>query len=47
MTGERRRRRGLAREIAGEAWGLAVEVLVTGAAILVALGLAALILLVA
>jgi len=47
MTTEPRRRRGILREAAGEAWGLVVEVIVVGVAVLVALALAALALLVA
>jgi hypothetical protein len=46
MTTERRRRRGIGREAVSELWGLAIEVLVVGVAVLVAMMLAALILLV-
>ena len=45
--GAERRRRGLLREAAGEIWGLVLEVAVVGAAVLVALVLAAVVLLVA
>jgi len=47
MTTEPRRRRGILREAAGEAWGLLVEVIVVGLAALLALAVAALVLLVA
>ncbi len=47
MTTEPRHRRGILRVAAGEMWGLLLEVLVVGAAIVVALALAALVLLVA
>ena len=47
MTTEPRRRRGALREAGGEAWGLVVEVLVVGVAVVGALALAGLILLVA
>ncbi|MFH1330478.1 MAG: hypothetical protein ABIJ48_07510 [Actinomycetota bacterium] len=47
MAAEPRRRRGVLREVAGEAWGLAIEVLVVGALAAGALALAGLILLVA
>jgi hypothetical protein len=47
MTTEPRRRRGILREAAGEVWGLAVEAIVVGVVILIALALAALALLVA
>ena len=46
MSTEPRRRRGILREVAGEAWGLAVEALTVVLAVAVALGLAAFILLV-
>jgi hypothetical protein len=46
MTAEPRRRRGIWREVAGEIWGLVVEVIVVGAVILAASALAALVLLV-
>ena len=47
MSTEPRRRRGILRELAGEAWGLAIEVLTVALAAVVALALAALVLLVA
>ena len=47
MTAEPRRRRGFLRLAAGEVWGLALEAMVVGGVILVALALAALVLLVA
>jgi len=47
MSPEPRRRRAVWREAAGEAWGLALEVLVVGVLVAAALGLAGLILLVA
>lgn len=46
MSTERRRRRGILREVAGEAWGLAVEALTVVLAVAIALALAALVLLV-
>lgn len=48
MTTElHRRRRGLLRDVGGEAWGLALEILVVGVMVAAALALAGLILLVA
>ncbi|MBN2113570.1 MAG: hypothetical protein JW785_05515 [Acidimicrobiia bacterium] len=47
MSAEARRRRGLLREAAGEAWGLALEVVIVGFLVAAALALAGLILLVA
>jgi len=47
MTTEPRRRRGILRVAAGEVWGLVLELIVVGVAILVGLALAALALLVA
>ena len=47
MGAEPRRRRGALRAVGGEAWGLALEVLVVGALVVGALALAGLILLVA
>jgi len=47
MTTEPRRRRGILRVAAGEVWGLLLEAVVVGAAVLIALALAALVLLVA
>lgn len=47
MVAESRRRRGVLREMAGEAWGLALEVLVVGLLVIGALALAGLVLLVA
>lgn len=47
MTTEPRRRRGVLREAAGEAWGLVVEVIAVGLVVVVALAVAALVLLVA
>ena len=47
MPTDPRRRRGILREVAGEAWGLVVEVIAVGLAVLVGLAVAALVLLVA
>ncbi len=46
MSAEPRRRRGILREVVGEAWGLAVEALTVVLAAAVALALAAFVLLV-
>jgi len=46
MSAEPRRRRGILREVAGEAWGLVVEALTVALAVAVALALAAFVLLV-